>query len=160
MCVVGKPHGVNGAVRINAFGEDPDALPAYTLTDRSGRRFSLTWLHDNVAELTELTPAGRQKIADRTAAEKLTNLELFTPRSALPEPEEEEFYHTDLIGLKAVTDSGTHLGTVAAIHDFGAGTSLEIHPGPLLIPFTRAAVPEISLAEGRVTISPPTETTL
>ena len=42
------------------------------------------------------------------------------------------------------------------MHDYGGGASLEI--GPLLVPFTRAAVPEIDLAARRVTVVAPAET--
>jgi len=157
MGVIGKPHGVRGLVRVNAFTEDPDALADYPLTDRSGRRFSLEWRHDNVAQLSEITPQGPRPITDRNLAEKLTNTELFAPRDALPEPDAEEFYVADLIGLAARNESGETLGTIAAVHDYGGGTSLEISPGALLVPFTRAAVPVVNIAAGHVTIIPPAE---
>ena len=157
MGVIGKPHGVRGLVRVHAHTEDADALAEYPLTDRTGRRFSLTWMHDNVAQLSEITPTGPHPITDRTTIEKLTNTELFTPRSALPEADEDEFYLTDLIGLKAQSEAGAELGTITAVHDYGAGASLELSPGARLVPFTRAAVPVIDLASGRVTVIPPTE---
>jgi 16S rRNA processing protein RimM len=157
MGVIGKPHGVRGLVRVNTFTEDPEALAEYPLTDRSGRQFSLEWLHDNVAQLSEVTPKGPRPITDRNEAEKLTNTELFAPRSALPETGEEEFYLTDLIGLTAQSQTGEKLGTIAAVHDYGAGASLEITPGALLIPFTRASVPVVDIAIGHVTIIPPAE---
>jgi 16S rRNA processing protein RimM len=50
------------------------------------------------------------------------------------------------------------LGTIATVHDFGAGASLELSSGAL-IPFTKAAVPHIDLAAGFVTIIPPAEIT-
>ena len=159
MGVIGKPHGVRGLVRVNAFTEDPDALAEYKLTDRNGRRFILAWRHDNVAQLTELTAGGPRPITGRNEAEKLTNTELYAPRAALPEPEADEFYLADLIGLAAQSTTGEKLGTIAAVHDYGGGASLEITPGALLIPFTRAAVPEIDLAAGQVTIVPPREVT-
>lgn len=159
MGVIGKPHGVRGLVRVNTFTEDPDALAEYKLTDRTGRQFSLEWVHDNVAQLSEITPQGPRKITDRTQAEKLNLTELFAPRSALPEPDEEEFYLADLIGLTAQTDAGQPLGTIAAVHDYGGGVSLEITPGPLLVPFTRAAVPVIDLKTGHVIVIPPSEIT-
>ncbi len=159
MGVVGKPHGVQGLVRVNAFTEDPDTLSGYPLTDRNARRFTLEWQHDNVARLTELTPSGPRPVTSRNEAEKLTNTELFARRDALPEPDADEFYLADLIGLAAQSASGEKLGTIAAVHDYGGGASLEITPGALLIPFTRAAVPEIDLAAGQVTIIPPTEVT-
>jgi 16S rRNA processing protein RimM len=157
MGVIGKPHGVRGLVRVNTYTEDPDALAEYKLTDRNGRRFALEWRHDNVAQLSEVTPQGTRPITDRNEAEKLTNTELFAPRSALPEPDEEEFYLTDLIGLTAQTEAGETLGTIATVHDYGGGASLEITPGALLLPFTRAVVPVVDLKAGRVTVIPPAE---
>jgi 16S rRNA processing protein RimM len=159
MGVIGKPHGVRGLVRVNSFADEADSLAAYPLVDRAGRRFALTWRHDNVAQLSEVTPRGPRLITDRTEAETLTNLELFTPRAALPEPEAEEFYLSDLIGLKAKSATGAELGTIAAVHDYGGGSSLEIMPGSLLVPFTRAAVPVVDVAAGHVVVIPPVEVT-
>src|SRR6267142_1465719 len=64
-------------------------------------------------------------VGDRNTAERLANLRLFVPRERLPPPAAEEFYHADLIGLSAVATDGTEIGTVVAIHDFGAGDILE-----------------------------------
>ncbi len=160
MGVIGKAHGVRGLVRVNSFAEEPEALAGYKLTDRQGRVFTLAWDHDNVAQLTEHTAKGARLIADRNEVERLTNTELFVPRSALPEPEDEEFYLADLVGLKAETKEGAAIGTIAAVHDYGAGPSLELAPGARLVPFTKAAVPEIYLSEGRVVVVPPAEITL
>jgi 16S rRNA processing protein RimM len=160
MGVIGKPHGVRGLVRVNSFSEDAESLKSYPLMDRNGRRFALTWLHDNVARLSEVTPHGNRPITDRNEAETLTNVELFAPRSALPETEEEEFYLADLIGLKAKSEAGAELGTIAAVHDYGGGSSLEIMPGSLLVPFTRAAVPVVDFSAGHVIVIPPAEVTV
>ena len=53
------------------------------------------------------------KVTDRTAAEKLINTRLFVERAQLPEPEDDEFYLADLIGLAAFDGDGQKLGTVA-----------------------------------------------
>lgn len=97
-------------------------------------------------------------IADRNAAEALTGLDLFVPRDRLPPAEADEFYHSDLVGLTAVLASGETFGTVVAVQNFGAGDILEIAPprGPsLMLPFTRAVVPEVDVAGGRLTVVPP-----
>jgi len=65
-------------------------------------------------------------VNDRTAAERLVHVELYVPRSALPALEEGEYYHADLIGLAAISDSGESLGTVVAVENFGAGDLLEV----------------------------------
>lgn len=157
MGVIGKPHGVRGQVRVNVFAEEPEALETYTLTDRKGRCFALEWAHENVASLSEVTPAGKRRITDRNEAETLTNVELFAPRSAFPETEEEEFYLTDLIGLEARDEAGKMVGRVANVLDYGAGSSLEISPGEILIPFTKACVPAVNVGQGFVTVVPPVE---
>jgi 16S rRNA processing protein RimM len=95
------------------------------------------------------------KPADRTAAERLTNKKLYVDRARLPAPDEEEFYVADLVGLAAVAEDGRELGRVDAVHDHGAGTFLEV--GPLLLPFTKAAVPVVDIEAGRLVIVPPAE---
>jgi 16S rRNA processing protein RimM len=159
MATIGKPHGVRGHVRVNAFAEDADLLADYPLVDKAGRRFALGWVHENVAQISVITPDGPRPITDRNEAQRLTNLELFVPRSALPETGEEEFYLADLIGLAAQNPGGQTLGTIAAVHDYGGGASLEITPGSLIVPFTREAVPVVNIAAGHAVINPPAETT-
>jgi 16S rRNA processing protein RimM len=76
----------------------------------------------------------------------------------LPPPGEDEFYHADLIGLRAESEDGTVVGTVRALHDFGAGDVIEIEGPdgkPFVLPFTRGVVPVIDLASGRIVIAPP-----
>ncbi|MQT13015.1 ribosome maturation factor RimM [Segnochrobactrum spirostomi] len=153
---IGAPHGVRGEVRLIAFGDDPFALEDYgPLETRDGRTFEILGLK-LVAEKLIARLAG---VTDRTAAEALTNLDLFVARDRLPPPEDEDtFYHADLIGLAAVLPDGAPLGTVIAVPNFGAGDLVEIAPvrGPtLLVPFTRAVVPEIDLPGRRIVVDPP-----
>jgi 16S rRNA processing protein RimM len=157
--VIGRPHGVRGAVHVTAYTDDPRGLADYPLTDGKGRRFRLSWLMDGVARLAEITEAGQHRVETRDAAERLTNVKLYAPREALPEPDEDEFYLADLIGLTARDVSGGTIGTVALVHDYGAGTSLEIstEAQPVIVPFTRAAVPEIDVASGYLVVAPPAE---
>ncbi len=158
MGVIGRPHGVRGLVRVTSYADD---LTAYgPLSDPKGRRFVLRWRGQGVAEIAELVDGAQVKVADRTAAEKLTNTRLYVDRAQLPEPEEDEFYLADLIGLTAVDADRGKLGTIIAVHDYGAGASLEIEresAPPLLVPFTRAAVPEVDVAAGLVVADPPQE---
>jgi 16S rRNA processing protein RimM len=106
-----------------------------------------------VAEIVEGKPVW---VATREDAAKLTNTRLLVERDRLPAPAEDEYYLTDLVGLAAFAPDGQELGTIAAVHDYGAGASLEI--GPLIVPFTRDAVPEVDLQARRVIVRPPAET--
>lgn len=161
--VIGRPHGVRGLVRVTSHTADPAALTAYgPLSDGGQRRFVLRWKGEGIAEVSEVVNGVPVKVADRTAAEKLTNVRLFIDRAALPPPEEEdEFYLADLIGLRVEDETGAMLGTVGIVHDYGAGASLEIdRPGgrtALILPFTHACVPVVDVAGGRIVVSPPDE---
>jgi 16S rRNA processing protein RimM len=102
-------------------------------------------------------------VGDRDAAAKLCNLDLFVPRDRLPAIEEEDtYYHADLIGLAAVSETGVALGTVTALHNFGAGDLIEIATPqggePLLLPFTDAIVPEIDIAARKIVVVLPSVT--
>jgi 16S rRNA processing protein RimM len=163
MGVVGRPHGVRGLLRVHSFCADAADLTRYNpLVDERGRTWTLVWKGEGVAELRD---AEGRALADRTAAEKLVNLRLFAPRDRLPPAGPDDFYIADLIGLLAVAPDGTGLGRVSEVHDYGAGTSLEIVPADvegaaasgLLVPFTHACVPVVDIPGGVVTVVVPDE---
>ena len=137
-------HGVAGEVRLKLFGEGVAALRRYRAFNDSG--LTLEKLKDDgkggaIARFAEVN--------DRTAAEKLRGTALTVPRSALPPLGEGEYYHADLIGLPAVSDTGEDLGTCIAVDNFGAGDVLEIQrpavdgkPGKrFMVPMRMEAVP-------------------
>jgi 16S rRNA processing protein RimM len=150
--------GVKGEVRITAYTDDPAALVRYReLVREDGTPgLSLTAGRPHKGALV-----GRAKeIATREDAEALRGLQLYVPRSALPAPDEDEFYLADLIGLRAVSPDGAELGHVKSVQNFGAGDLLEIAPpsGPTWwLPFTRDAVPEVRIADGVVVAVRPAE---
>ncbi len=156
MGVIGRPHGVRGLLRVVSYATDPATLAGRGLQDDRGRTWQLTWRGEAIAALTDSTG---HAIADRSAAEALTNVRLYIDRADLPEPEPDEFYLADLMGLEARDPAGNPLGHVATIHDYGAGVSLEIATTgvPLIVPFTEAAVPTIDLQARQLTIVPPDE---
>jgi 16S rRNA processing protein RimM len=159
--VIGRAHGVRGLVRVTSHTADPADLTAYgPLSDAAGRRFVLRWRGDAIAEVAELVNGTSVKVTDRTQAEALTNTRLYIDRAQLPPAEDDEFYLTDLIGLAALGADGVAIGRLAVVHDYGAGVSLEIERDgrpPLIVPFTKAVVPVVDIAGGRVTILPPQE---
>ena len=154
--VVTAAHGVQGAVRIRSFTEAPEDIVRYgTLTDETGTRSFDLALVGTAKGVVIARIAG---IDDRNQAEALRGLRLHLPRSALPQTDADEYYHADLLGLEAVLGDGTPVGRVRAIHDFGAGDTLELaRPGapPIMVPFTRAIVPIVEPAAGRLVLDPP-----
>ncbi len=157
--VIGRPHGVRGLVRVTSYTDPPEAIELYgPLSDDHGRQFALRWHGDGIAEITDIIDGAAVKITDRAMVEKLTNCRLYAPRDRLPAPAADEFYLADLIGLVAIDRAGAPIGKVVAVHDYGAGASLEIagpDAMPLLVPFTRAAVPIVDIDGGRLTVLAP-----
>ena len=156
--VIGRPHGVRGLVHVHSYAEEDLATYA-PLLDERGRAWSLVWRSEGIAELRD---AAGKPLPDRNAAELLVNMKLFVERDRLAEPEADDFYLSDLVGLAAVTAEGAALGRVVQVHDYGAGASLEIagEGAALLVPFTKLAVPEVDLAVGRLVVVPPEEIVL
>jgi 16S rRNA processing protein RimM len=160
ICVarIGAAHGVRGAVKLWTFTEDPLAVKHYgPLTTKDGaRQFEVATAREANGHLV----ATLKGVATREEAERLNGIELYIAREKLPDTDEGEYYHADLIGLSAVSAANEPIGRVTAIHNFGAGDIIEIappHGATLLLPFTNAVVPTVDLAGGRVVIALPDE---
>jgi 16S rRNA processing protein RimM len=154
---IGAAHGVRGEVKLWPFTQDPMDVARYgeLETEDGARRFTIEALRP----AKDFLVARIAGLNDRAAAEQLTNLELFVPRERLPAiAEADTYYHADLIGLAAVTADGKTLGTVTAVHNFGAGDIIEITPetgAPLMLSFTQAAVPKVDLKARQIVVVPP-----
>ncbi len=158
--IVTAAHGVRGEVRIHTFTDRPEGLVAYgDLYDESGTRRFAVCPGGSVRGAVIARIGG---VDDRNAAERLRGCKLCVPRSALPETDPDEYYHTDLVGLRAEVVNGADglerspLGAVTAVDDFGAGPVLEIAVAggpPVMVPFTRAVVPWVDLEAGRIGIA-------
>ncbi len=151
--------GVRGEAKLKSFTDDPAAIGAYgpLESEDKGRRFDV--------KITRTIKGGfaarLSGVATREEAEALKGTRLYVDRAVLPVPDEDEFYYADLIGLRVEQMGGALLGKVKAVHEFGAGDMLEYVPDrggeTVLVPFTRASVPVVDVAQGRVVIDPPVE---
>ena len=153
---IGAPHGVHGEVRLHSFTADPAAIATYgPLETEDGRVFTI----ENLRPAKHALVAKLSGVADRDTAERLANTKLYVPRERLPElGEADEFYHADLIGLRAVDTAGKECGTVVAVHNFGAGDLIELRPADgartELLPFDAATVPEVNIRGRTIVINP------
>lgn len=153
---IGAPHGIKGEVRVKPFG-DPDMLDQYgKLETADGRKFKIKRmrLQKNMAVVKF------EGVNTRDEAEALNRVELYVDRAKLPEPDEDEFYVSDLIGMEVVIN-GNVSGTIKDVPNFGADDVIEIEPAgggaTYYLPFTEAVVPEIDFEARRVTVVPPEE---
>lgn len=153
---IGAPHGVRGEVHLRSFTAEPEAIAAYgALRTEDGRPI----------EIESLRPAKDHFVAtlsgvhDRDAAAQLANAKLYVPRERLPQlTDPEEYYHSDLIGLAVVDRDGQRLGSVMAVHNFGAGDLLEVRLDASnkteLLAFNDTNVPRVDVPGGRLVLDP------
>ncbi|HEY3779127.1 MAG TPA: ribosome maturation factor RimM [Rhizomicrobium sp.] len=157
--VVIGAQGLKGEVRVKTFTETPERIASYgPLRTVDGHVLEIA---ASRAAKTDTAVVRFKGIDDRTAAEALADARLFVPRSALSPAGEDEFYHSDLIGLRVQDSEGRMIGDIRAIHNFGAGDVIEIQRGEggtLLLPFTKDFVPHINLAGRYVIVTEPEDT--
>ena len=154
---IGAAHGVRGEVRLRSFTAESDSDRHL----RPARNRGWTCVRDRNAAAGQRSfrrNAVRRRRPQRRRA--LVNVKLYVPRERLPQPKEvDEFYHADLIGLAVVDRGGRQIGTVVAVHNFGAGDLIEVRQADgaptQLLPFDAATVPEIDVAAGRMVVEPP-----
>jgi 16S rRNA processing protein RimM len=148
--------GLKGEVKVKTFTESPQAIARYgDLHLKDGRTFAVASARGGKGGEAVVALKG---VADRAGAEALKGSELFVPRGALPAVDEEEYYHADLIGLRAEDSEDRLIGTVKAIHNYGASDVLEIaraDGGDLLLAFTRETVPVVDVKNGRMVVAVP-----
>ena len=136
LAAVAGAHGVKGEVRLKLFSESVESLTRHKQVHVGGA----------VRQLLSVRAAGKNAIArfegveDRSSAEALRGSLVEVDRCELPELEEGEYYHADLVGLRAVDADGNPVGAVVAVENYGAGDLLEIENlggSRSLIPFRR-----------------------
>lgn len=159
ICVgaIGGAYGVRGEVRIKSFCAVPEDIETYRplTTEDGARSFSLALIrpikNGFVARIAEVTT--------KEKADALKGTQLFASRDQLPNLPDDEFYYADLVGLDVFDTGGNVLGRVKSVQNHGAADLLELHaPGAsntVLLPFTKAAVPTVDLAAGRIIADPP-----
>ena len=151
---VTSPHGIKGAVKLKTFTEHSSDIAYYKeLKDQNGIVYKYQILATPSPHTLVVSLHG---VKDRNQAEKLRGLKLYVTREDFPNLEtEEEFYYIDLIGLSVVDVQGVNVGTLHAVHNYGAGYFFDIMLGSgetFSIPFTKEAVPFVDIKAKKITI--------
>jgi len=149
-------HGVQGQVRLRSFTDDPESLFKYKpLTDETGQQVMVP--HKKGVTKDGFI-ASFKGVTDRDQAEAMRGTRLFIARSSLPPVKRHEYYEADLVGLRALAENKKEVGLVIAVHNYGAGTFLEIQPvkgKSFMLPFTDSCVPRVDISKGHITVAIP-----
>lgn len=154
-------HGVRGEFKLRSFTEEPGDVASYgPLRTKDGRALTVGLMRE---AKPGLFVARAPEIRTREDCDAFSGATLSVPRDALPPPDEDEFYLSDLVGLAARTPDGEAAGTVKAVVNHGAGDLIELSGVPgrngiVVIGFTREDVPEVDVGGGTVTVVLPEET--
>ncbi len=151
--------GLRGEMRLRCYADDPGGLGQYSAFEtQTGRELVIEQVNVKGGRLSFRA----RGVTSREAAEALKGTKLYVPRSALPEPGRDDFYHADLVGLEVKDGDGARIGRVAAVHNFGAGDLLEVLPvgeneknASFFAPFNREVVPVIDVKGGWLTLLAP-----
>lgn len=159
-----KAHGLKGALKLELYTDDPDGrfVPGAEFTLQVPE--SSPW-HGKTVKVREFRWMNShpvvffEDIDDREAAESIVRAILWIDQDDASAPAEEDaWYDHQLVGLEVVRD-GVVVGRVARVDHLPAQDMLIVSPtgrdGEILVPFVKAIVPEVDLAAGRVTVTPP-----
>jgi 16S rRNA processing protein RimM len=152
---ISRAHGVRGEVIVRSFCDPPEDIASFgPLSDeRGGRTFTIKLRGTTAKGLIAVIDG----ISDRNAAEALRGTGLYIDRDRLPEPDDDEFYHEDLVGLSVERADGTPLGTVVAVQNFGAGDLIEVRTEGAkkteFYPFDAQFIPEVDLDRGVIVVA-------
>ena len=148
-------HGVRGDCRVKSFTEVPkDALGFGALLDANGGVLVTPKKSRPAKDHFVVTP---EEMRQKEEWDGMKGTLLHIPRERLPETASNEVYIDELIGVAVFDESSARIGTVKAVHNFGAGDLLEIDPASggksVMVPFAEEDVPEVDLSSGRIVVS-------
>jgi 16S rRNA processing protein RimM len=155
--VISGAYGVSGEMRVKSFCAIPGDIQNYSpLTDESGTNtFALAILRPIKTGFSARLP----QVGSKEDADAMRGTKLFAHRDQLPSLPDDEFYHTDLIGMDVYDTGGAILGRVKTVQNNGAEDMLELQLSgsstTTFLPFTKAAVPTVDLASRRIVADPP-----
>ena len=139
---VGRPHGLEGAFVVEEASDDPERFADGVTLLVGGEP----------TRVVESKRAGGRPVIrlDRDVAR---GAPIEVERSDLPEPEEDEYYAFQLVGLEVEEAGGRKLGRVVEVSSGIANDVLELDTG-LALPLVDACVQEVDLDAGRILVQP------
>jgi 16S rRNA processing protein RimM len=144
-------YGLEGAVKVIPLTDFTDRFDAGACLLLDGAQRQVEWSRASQPGLV----VKLKGIDNRTMAELVRGQYLELPDDQVRSLEAGSFYHHQVVGLAAVTQSGERLGVITEVLERPANDVWVIHEGTIehLIPATKDAVLEVDLGQGRVVIA-------
>lgn len=145
-----RPWGLRGDVKVESLSDFPERFDPGSRVWLDGEERTI----EDARSQTGFLYLKLSGIDDADLASEYRGHLLEVPESALTPLEEDQFYHYQLVGLRAVTLEGEDLGAVTEVLSTGSNAVLVV-PGPngeLLLPFIEDVIRSVDLAGGRVTV--------
>jgi 16S rRNA processing protein RimM len=164
LVVVGRirrSHGVHGIVVVEPMTASADQV--FTV----GREFVAGTIKDAAAvpaktlrvTLAEPFQGGFRvqfaEIVGRDEADRWRNRVVLAPRAELPEPDENEIYLHDLVGLAVVGSNGDAIGSVEAYYELPHDVMIEVRRASDAVMIPYRFVTEVDLEGRRLVVEPP-----
>ncbi|MBN1559313.1 16S rRNA processing protein RimM [candidate division KSB1 bacterium] len=152
-----KPHGVKGALKVEAMTHDPQRFRLLKrvylgVEDKPGDAVEI--------ENIQLQPQGvilsLRGVESRQDAERLRNLYIYLPAEEAMSLPAGAVYIFDLVGLDVYTTDGEFVGVVKDYHDYPANGMfiVEKNGREILIPDVADIVNEIDIDAGKIILNP------
>jgi len=157
-----KPHGIKGAFLFKLINNDSVLSNGSVITifpendassvEAGGKQITIDTIHFGNKTICYL-----ENIRDRNLVEQMLPFKIFLPRDQFPKPEADEFYVSDLLGLKVLDIDGYPLGSVDSYFDNGAQVVLRIKlEGEIIeLPFVENFFPHVNIESGFITMIAP-----
>jgi len=154
--IIGAARGLKGDMRVKSFTADPLAIDSFgKLWDENGTKAFVVKV---IGQQKGMVLVRIKGVEDRNAVDALKGQTLYAERESLPNTEADEYYFSDLQGLDVKLLDGEAFGKVVEAEDFGGGPFIEVASlahGRVLIPFTKACVPEVDMASRQIMVDLP-----
>jgi len=151
-------YGVKGVVKVRSHFDEDSIYRSGTrvfIEDARGRRssHSIEWARAH----KRLLLVALENIFRKESAEALVGARILAERELLPEPEEGEYYWSDLIGLSVHSTDGQYLGRLEDIIATGSNDVFVVRDGDreTLLPALERVVKEIDIEQGRMRVDVP-----
>tara|TARA_B100001123_G_C14733311_1_gene797797 strand:+ start:73 stop:594 length:522 start_codon:yes stop_codon:yes gene_type:complete len=150
--IISSPHGINGHIKIKYYTENPKGIISYGTVYNKDREI-INLKYKGIS--SKLAIYEVENISDRNEANLLKGEYLFVKRKALPKLKNDEIYHIDLIGLKALNKKSQIIGTIENVSNYGAGDILEIKnkEKSFLVPLISKNLDSINLKKKTICLS-------